>query len=213
MCDQKLYSRHDFHSGAKAIRHIACEQALLFGLAKQASRESASEAPRGFAARSRVHARLASLAQIRELARRLSGIVWTLSYITTALPSVVHSVQQDLLLEYQVLLLRHLWLPNNELFHHENSAESTKYDRWSTLLHKRAYWAINFCWTFRLLCPTFGSISAFLSSSILFFPEKRGGLQSSRPKVHTACFVSPYHHCVKTRLTTQLSRLFCLIIA
>ena len=75
MCDQKLYSRHDFHSGAKAIRHIACEQALLFGLAKQASRESASEAPRGFAARSRVHARLASLAQIGELARRLSGIV------------------------------------------------------------------------------------------------------------------------------------------
>ena len=52
-----------------------------------------------------------------------------------------------------------------------------------------------------------------LSRLILFFPEKRGGLQSSRPKVHTACFVSPYHHCVKTRLTTQLSRLFCLIIA
>ena len=49
--------------------------------------------------------------------------------MTTALPSVVHSVQQDLLLEYRVLLLLHLWLPNNELFHHENSAESTKYDR------------------------------------------------------------------------------------
>ena len=118
--------------------------------------------PKSPAPRSRVHARLASLAQIGELARRLSGIVWTLSYITTALPSVVHSVQQDLLLEYQVLLLQHLWLPNNELFHHENSAESTKYDRWSTLPHKRAYWAINFCWTFRLLCPTFGPISASL---------------------------------------------------
>ena len=52
-----------------------------------------------------------------------------------------------------------------------------------------------------------------LSGLILFFPEKRGGLQSSRPKVHTACFVSPYHHCVKTRFITQLSRLFCLIIA
>ena len=62
-------------------------------------------------------------------AQKLSGIVLTLPYITTALPSVVHSVQQDLLLEYQVLLLRHLWLLNNELFHHENSAESTKYDR------------------------------------------------------------------------------------
>ena len=55
---------------------IACEQALLFGRAKQASRERASEgllssAPRGVAARSCVHARLASLAQIGELARRL----------------------------------------------------------------------------------------------------------------------------------------------
>ena len=52
---------------------IACEQALLFGQAKRASRERASEgpAPRGFAARSRVPARLASLAQIGELARRL----------------------------------------------------------------------------------------------------------------------------------------------
>ena len=55
---------------------IACEQALLFGRAKQTSRERASEgllssAPRGFAARSCVHARLASLAQIGDLARRL----------------------------------------------------------------------------------------------------------------------------------------------
>ena len=109
-------------------------------------------------------------------AQKLSGIVWTLPYITTALPSVVHSVQQDLLLEYQVLLPRHLWLLNNERFLHENSAESTKYDRWSTLPHKRAYWAIYFCWTFCLLCPTFGF----------------------RPSLF-ACFVSPYHHCKKTR--------------
>ena len=44
---------------------VACEQALLFGQAKRAS------APRGFAARSRVLARLASLVQIGEVARRL----------------------------------------------------------------------------------------------------------------------------------------------
>ena len=55
---------------------VTCEQALLFGQAKRASRERASEgllssAPRGFAARSRVLARLVSLAQIGELARRL----------------------------------------------------------------------------------------------------------------------------------------------
>ena len=43
--------------------HLACEQALLF---KRASRRA-----RGFAACSRVLARLASLDQIRELARRL----------------------------------------------------------------------------------------------------------------------------------------------
>ena len=102
-----------------------------------------------------------------------SGIVQTLPYITTALPSVVHSVQQDLLLEYRVLLLLHLWLPNNELFHHENSAESTKYDRWSTLPHKRADWAINFCWTFCLLCPTFGPTSASLGSDLLLSREER----------------------------------------
>ena len=51
---------------------LACEQALLFGQAKRVSRKRASEGPRkGFAARSRVLARLASLAQIGELARRL----------------------------------------------------------------------------------------------------------------------------------------------
>ena len=49
---------------------LACEQAPLFGQAKRASRERAS-APRGFAARSRVLARLVSLAQTGELARRL----------------------------------------------------------------------------------------------------------------------------------------------
>ena len=43
--------------------NVACEQALLFGQAKSA--------PRGFAAHSRVLARLASLAQTGELARRL----------------------------------------------------------------------------------------------------------------------------------------------
>ena len=51
---------------------LACEQALLFGQAKRALRERASEgALGGFAARSRVLARLVSLAQIGELARRL----------------------------------------------------------------------------------------------------------------------------------------------
>ena len=39
-------------------KNIACEQALLFGQAKQASRESASEDPRGFAAPSRALVRL-----------------------------------------------------------------------------------------------------------------------------------------------------------
>ena len=59
------------------IRYLACEQALLFGQAKRASRERAREGPRGLAARSRVFARLASLAQIGELARRLSAILLT----------------------------------------------------------------------------------------------------------------------------------------
>ena len=55
---------------------VACKQALLFGRAKRASRErrasqrkgDLSSAPRGFAYRSRVLARLASLAQVGELA-------------------------------------------------------------------------------------------------------------------------------------------------
>ena len=47
-----------------SLLELACEQALLFGQAKRASRER-------FAARSRVLARLVSLAQIGELARRL----------------------------------------------------------------------------------------------------------------------------------------------
>ena len=50
------------------IRYLACEQALLFVQAKRASRERASEGPHGLAARSRVFARLASLAQTGELA-------------------------------------------------------------------------------------------------------------------------------------------------
>ena len=58
-----------------ADHELACEQALLFGLAKQASQERS--APRGFAARSRVLARLASLAQIGELAHRLATSVTT----------------------------------------------------------------------------------------------------------------------------------------
>ena len=62
-----------FSSSLLLATPIACEQALLFGQAKRASRERASEgasARRGFAARSRVLARLTSLAQIGELARR-----------------------------------------------------------------------------------------------------------------------------------------------
>ena len=51
-------------SAGAAVLCVACEQALLFGQAKRASRER-------FAARSRVLARLVSLAQIGELARRL----------------------------------------------------------------------------------------------------------------------------------------------
>ena len=59
---------------------LACEQALLFGQTKRASRERASEAPRGFAARSRVLARLVSLAQIGELARRLVSYIRETNY-------------------------------------------------------------------------------------------------------------------------------------
>ena len=58
-----------------ADHELAWEQALLFGRAKQASRERS--VPRGFAARLRVLARLASLAQIGELAHRLATSVRT----------------------------------------------------------------------------------------------------------------------------------------
>ena len=57
---------------------LACEQVLLFGQAKRASRERASKGPRfplplaaSPLARARVLARLVSLAQIGELARKL----------------------------------------------------------------------------------------------------------------------------------------------
>ena len=56
---------------------IACKQTLLFGQAKGASRERASEgpsAPRGFASRSRVLTRPISLAQTGELAHRLEWL-------------------------------------------------------------------------------------------------------------------------------------------
>ena len=53
-------------SANHSLVEVAWEQTLLFGQAKRASR-----APRGFAARSRVLARLVSLAQIGELAHRL----------------------------------------------------------------------------------------------------------------------------------------------
>ena len=48
---------------------VACEQALLFGRVKRVSRVKRASAPR-----SRVLARLASLAQIGELARRLPPV-------------------------------------------------------------------------------------------------------------------------------------------
>ena len=75
-----------FSSSLLLATPIACEQALLFGQAKRASRERSSEgasAPRGFAARSRVLARLTSLAQIGELARRLIFLlfVYSMSYV------------------------------------------------------------------------------------------------------------------------------------
>ena len=52
-------------------KNIACEQALLFGQVKRVSRERASERRSREGLRSRVVARLASLAQIGELARAL----------------------------------------------------------------------------------------------------------------------------------------------
>ena len=70
---------------------IACGQALLFGQAKQASREHASEGPRkglsppprSLAARLRVLARFVSLAQIGELARRLLWSLFSLQVIVS----------------------------------------------------------------------------------------------------------------------------------
>ena len=69
----------DGKSCSKVTKHnLTCKQALLFGQAKWASRERAREGPRnapcGLAASSRVLARLASLAQIGEPARKLSTI-------------------------------------------------------------------------------------------------------------------------------------------
>ena len=61
------------------LRTLACEQALHLGDIVKSTRARGTReetrlrgaAPRGFAARSRVRARLASLAQIGELAHRL----------------------------------------------------------------------------------------------------------------------------------------------
>ena len=59
-------------SGVISSCALACERALLFGRAKQASRERRS------LARSRALARLASLAQIGELASRLPALLATI---------------------------------------------------------------------------------------------------------------------------------------
>ena len=65
----------DGKSCSKVTKHnLTCKQALLFG------REGPRNAPCGLAARSRVLARLASLAQIGELARRLL-ILYAFSFI------------------------------------------------------------------------------------------------------------------------------------
>ena len=69
---------------------LACEQTLLFGQARRA-RGRLVKAPRGFAARSRVLARLVSLAQIEELARRL-GSLWH-TFVTPE-KQFLHSVDQ-----------------------------------------------------------------------------------------------------------------------
>ena len=58
---------------SRIFETLACEQALLFGRVKRVSRERVS----GRQSRSRVLARLASLAQIGELARRLSNSLCT----------------------------------------------------------------------------------------------------------------------------------------
>ena len=59
---------------------LACEQALLFGRVKRVSREHASERQSREGPRSRVLARLASLAQIGELARRLVSYIRETNY-------------------------------------------------------------------------------------------------------------------------------------
>ena len=109
---------------------VAYEQALLFGQAKRASRERASEgpsllssAPRGFAARSRVLARLVSLAQIGELARRL--ILWELNSFLMQTPSFVpinlhrcwprewkRSIKDEILKNVSCLNYPNLWHSN-----------------------------------------------------------------------------------------------------
>ena len=90
-----VLEQHDWHNKARRVvsnkngllvrqdeggdkaNSLACKQALLFGRAKRVSRDENAQASgeaardRGFAARSRVLARLASLDQIGELARRL----------------------------------------------------------------------------------------------------------------------------------------------
>ena len=61
---------------------VVCEQALLFGRARRVSRERASERRRSLSLtpRSRVLARLASLAQTGELARRLISRPWVVNF-------------------------------------------------------------------------------------------------------------------------------------
>ena len=68
--------------------NLACEQALLFGQAKRASRERRGPSR---LRRSLVLARLASLAQIGELAGRLSSILRPLSKICDAWNRLRHS--------------------------------------------------------------------------------------------------------------------------
>ena len=55
--------------------YLACKQALLLGEQSESRENARDSAPRGFAACSRVLARLASLAQTGELARRLLSIL------------------------------------------------------------------------------------------------------------------------------------------
>ena len=75
----KVSNHYDYHQHVikwlnykKVVSVLACEQALLFGRVKRVSRERASERrSREGPPRSRVLARLTSLTQIGELARRL----------------------------------------------------------------------------------------------------------------------------------------------